>query len=198
MICQQEEFDMATLRVCEATDDGAAGSSISLREWLDGRWAILFSHPEDFIRCELELDRWLDIVGNAFRQARIRPLALSRRAGAIDQGWVSQLSGDDCSVSLHERMNGQSLLDFHSCRLRACLGRIEQRFAMIIDPAPCQRRTLLYGAAEEPPSPLDLVRLACRLRSAEAHESHSGAERSMSSHGMTRRRSQGVYAFAGV
>ena len=196
MICQKEGFDMATLRVYESAHDGSAGSSVSLREWLDGRWAILFSHPDDFIRCGLELDRWLDIVGNAFRQARILPLALSRRTSPIDQGWVSQLSGDDCCVSLHQRMNGHSLLDFHSCRLRACLDRLDQRFAMIIDPAPRQQRTLLYGAAEEPPSPLDLLRLACGLRSAEAHHSYSGAERSMSQRVVTRRRSAGVYALA--
>ena len=196
MICQKEGFDMATLRVCESARDGSAGSSVSLREWLDGRWAILFSHPDDFIRCGLELDRWLDIVGNAFRQARILPLALSRRTCPIDQGWVSQLSGDDCCVSLHQRMNGQSLLDFHSCRLRACIERLDQRFAMIIDPAPCQQRTLLYGAAEEPPSPLDLLRLACRLRSAEAHHSHFGGERSPSQRVVTHRRSAGVYALA--
>jgi alkyl hydroperoxide reductase subunit AhpC len=191
MIRQEEGFHMATLRVCELTDDGSAGASISLREWLDGRWAILFSHPDDFIHCELELDRWLDIVGNAFRHARIRPLALSRSTCPIDQGWVSQLSGDDCSVSLHERMNGRTLLDFHSYRLRACLEGIDQRFAMIIDPAPRQRRTLIYGAAEKPASPLDLLRLACRIRSAEAHASQCGAERIGSPYVMTQRRSRG-------
>ena len=189
---------MATLQVRELANNGSAGSSVSLRKWLDGHWAILFSHPEDFIYCELELDRWLDIVGNAFRRAHILPLALSRSTSPIDKGWVSQLSGDDRSVSLHEGMTGRALLDFHSYRLGACLERIDQRFAMIIDPSPCQRRTLLYGGAEEPASPLDLVRLACRLRSAEAHSPQSGTggpERIMSPHVRSHRRSRGSCAF---
>lgn len=196
MICRQEGFDMATLQVRELADGGSVGSSVSLREWLDGRWGILFSHPDDFIHCELELERWLEIVGNAFRHARIRPLALSRRTCPIDRGWVSQLSGDDCSVSLHERMNGGASLDFHSYRLRACLEGIDQRFAMIIDPSPSQRRTLLYGGAGKPASPLDLIGLACRLRNPETHASQSAAEPSASPHVTSQRRSQRVCVLA--
>lgn len=187
---------MATLRMCDAETDGATRPSVTLRKWLEGRWTILLSHPDDCVRCELELDRWLAIVAKAFRQARIVPLALSRRRCPIDRGWVSQVSGDDSVVSLFERINGWSLLDDQSCRLRSCLERVDQRFAMIVDSELCPRWTLLYGAADPSPSPLDLVRLACRLRSAETQIAQRAPDRAQNAPSMSARRGQAGYAWA--
>lgn len=194
---------MATLKVSEVAEGSCTGSRVSLREWLDGRWAILFSHPDDFVQCELELDRWLGIVGSAFTQARICPLALPRRNCPVDQGWVSQLSGGASVVALHERAEGPFSLDFHTRRLQAEVERLEQRFAMIIDPMLRRRRTVTYGAAEQLPSPLDLIRITCRLRNEAAHDSrvdHESAalahERAASPSLSLRYRSYGAYAFA--
>lgn len=79
---------MATLKIFEVADPNCGGSNISLREWLDGRWAVLFSHPDDFVQCDLEFDRWLGLVDEAFARARIRPLALPRASYRIDHGWI--------------------------------------------------------------------------------------------------------------
>lgn len=155
---------MATLNISETAADAHPDSHVPLRRWLDGRWAILLSHADDFVKCELEIDRWLGIVGDAFARARIRPLALSRQSCPIDQGWVSQLSGGPCVVSLHERSDGRSRLDLRARQLRDEIAGTRQRFAMIIDSTLRGRTLRVYGAAEPPPSPLDLVRLACRLR----------------------------------
>lgn len=158
---------MATLRVCEPAEAASVGpgacSGTSLRAWLGGNGTLLFSHPDDFVRgCDLEIDRWLHITGDAFRQANIRPLALSRQSCPIDRGWVSQLSGDDRVISLFEAIRGRPLLDLDSCRLRTRLECIEERFVMMIDAALYVRWLLLYRASQKPPSPLDLVRLADR------------------------------------
>jgi hypothetical protein len=68
--------------------------------------AILFSHPDDFLRCELEVDRWLHLVGDAFRQARIRPLALWRRNQPLDRGWVSQLTDQHTASEIVVALRG--------------------------------------------------------------------------------------------
>lgn len=154
---------MATLKVFEVADPVCGGSNISLRKWLDGRWAILFSHPDDFVRCDLEFDRWLGITGEAFAEARIRPLTLPRSSYPIDRGWISQLTGG-AAVSLHDRLHGRDPIDFHACWLQDAITSVRARFAMIIDETLRPRSTHTYGVAEPPPSPLDFVRLACRLR----------------------------------
>ena len=59
----------------------------ALRRWLHGRWALLFSHPDDFAAYGFESDRWLVHVQEAFAATDIRPLAL---AGRHETGWVTR------------------------------------------------------------------------------------------------------------
>jgi alkyl hydroperoxide reductase subunit AhpC len=73
----------------------AAGTqTVSLRAWLREGWAVLFSHPNDFVRCELEMDRWLDVIQRAFAGKRMRPLALASGAAGVVGGWIAEVSGD--------------------------------------------------------------------------------------------------------
>lgn len=162
---------MATLKIFEVADPDFGGSNISLRDWLDGRWAVLFSHPDDFVQCDLEYDRWLALVGEAFAQERIRPIALPRPSYGIDRGWIAQLTGAG-PVSLHDRLHDRDPIDFHARRLQGAISGMRTRFAMIIDGMLRPRRTYTYGVVESPPSPFDFVRLACRLRDEQEHERH--------------------------
>lgn len=157
---------MTTLHVSCGMDGALGGLAVPLRHWLDGRWAILLSHPDDFVECDFELDRWLSVVGDALSAARLRLLALARRGQPVEHGWVSRLAGDPCIVSLHEHGGGSRVADLRAHRLEAAIARVPRRFAMIIDATLRLRFTWTYAAAEPPPSPLVLARLAVRLRHA--------------------------------
>ena len=61
--------------VCPTHQPGAGFPS--LRAWMRDCWAILFSHPDDFVSYDLEMDRWLVIARRAFADRRIQPLALA-------------------------------------------------------------------------------------------------------------------------
>jgi hypothetical protein len=73
--------------------------AVALRRWLHGRWALLFSHPDDFAAYGFESDRWLVHVEEAFAATDIRPLAL---AGRHETGWVNAVGGCTTSMGLDE------------------------------------------------------------------------------------------------
>ncbi|HEX3844981.1 MAG TPA: hypothetical protein VHV80_11500 [Steroidobacteraceae bacterium] len=159
---------MTTLVFPEYRPDGSAGSATpSLREWLGARWAILFSHPGDFDREQLERDRWLSVVSRSFREHGVRPLALARcgyNAPAASLGWLAELS-DDCSALLSTAAPvGGALLDFRVSALRAQIARGGARFTMIIDSDLRCRRMTRYRVPVDLPSPIELVGWAVALR----------------------------------
>jgi hypothetical protein len=154
-----------------ATSSERATDCPSLRAWLGKDWAILFSHPGDFVRCDLEMDRWLAVVQRAFTGCRIRPLALASAAPDDQGGWVAKVSGDFRTVLLEvaSRANVRAFdLRAHALHhdIRA-LGA--QRFVMIIDEALRSRRTFIYHGLVDVPSPLEFLGWADAVRA--RHES---------------------------
>jgi hypothetical protein len=113
----------------------AALGKFALSRWLHGRWALLFSHADDFAAYGFESDRWLVHVQEAFAAADIRPLALADRHEA---GWVTEVGG--CTTTLH--------FD------------VQSRFVMTLDGALRVRRTFLYTQDDRLPSPMDLAAIA--------------------------------------
>jgi hypothetical protein len=150
----------------------AAAETVSLRAWLREGWGVLFSHPDDFVRCELEMDRWLAVIQRAFAGQRMRPLALARRAAGVVGGWIAEVSGDWRHVLLSEPppRAGRSF-DPRSCALRAQLESLgQQRFVMVVDDGLCNRRTFSYGTLAEVPSPLEFLGWADAVRSRHPHQ----------------------------
>ncbi len=141
------------------------GTSLSLSEWLQDDWAILFSHPDDFIPSELELDRWVALARPAFAGACVRPLALARPRRPLDCGWITQLTGDARTVLLRDGSGGYfDAPDDLARRLRDAIAQMDQRFVMLIDGSLKRRKTYAYQTLEHLPSPLDFVRWASTLR----------------------------------
>jgi hypothetical protein len=155
------------------TSTGASdtpGEHPGLRAWLRNDWAILFSHPYDFVRCDLEMDRWLAVVQRAFAGCRIRPLALASPTLEPQDGWVSQVSGDPRTVLLEGPALGSAGaadLQAHALHHDICsLGG--RRYVMIIDGALCPRRTFTYKGLADVPSPLEFLGWADAARARHA------------------------------
>jgi hypothetical protein len=115
--------------------------AVAVRRWLHGRWALLFSHPDDFACYGFESDRWLVHVQEAFVASDIRPLALDGRGEA---GWVTEVGG--CTTTL--------AFDFGA----------DARFVMTLDGSLRLRRTFIYTQRDRLPSPMDLATLARGVR----------------------------------
>lgn len=114
-----------------------------LKRWLRGRWALVFSHPDDFANYGFEADRWIDQVKQAFDAASIAALAISTRAPGDHAGWITAVGG--CFISSRT---------FDSI---VYLCRPERRFVMVLDDALQLRRTFLYSGADRVPSPIGLA-----------------------------------------
>ena len=152
---------------------GPAGmTSLSLRAWLRDGWAILFSHPDDFVSYDLEMDRWLVIARRAFAERRIQPIALASPTLDPEHCWVTQVSGDNRAVLLEDPAQqfgwpvGRP--DLQTPVLREAINRPGQRFAMIIDDRLHIQKMFTYNALSNLPSPLELLGWADALRARQA------------------------------
>ena len=121
-----------------------------LRDWLQGDWALLFSHPIDFQYHGLETDRWLSILREEFCAREVRPLACTRDLTEIDAGWASELVEDRSLV----RLGGA---DVAARNLRQDVMNLPSRFVVIVDETLQRRGVLKYSAGRSTISPLDLL-----------------------------------------
>jgi alkyl hydroperoxide reductase subunit AhpC len=140
-------------------------TSPSLRAWLAGDWAIIFSHPDDFVRYDLEIDRWLVVTQRAFAARGIRPIALHSPALDPAGSWVAQVIGDSRTVLLEDPTQQHfGPVDLATPVLRAALEQAGQRFVMIIDSELRQQKMFSYATLSGLPSPLEFLGWAEALR----------------------------------
>jgi hypothetical protein len=163
---------MATLILGDPASQESDGThGVPLRAWLKEEWLILFSHPGDFVRCELELDRWLAVIQRSFAGSRVKPLELlPAHAGVAEGSWITQVSGDARHVRLAEVLSGSSnARDLRLYALREEIAALDRRrFVMILDDSLRIRRTYAYSALTEVPSPLEFLGWAAAARAKSA------------------------------
>ncbi len=139
----------------------------ALRSWLAERWAILFSHPDDFAQEQMEMDRWVSVLSRSFRERGVVPVALGSADREPDHGWLDLLAAMDhgcAAVLAFEPPQPGALADLATRAFCAQIARCGPRFAMIVDSNLRCRRALSYRAPSELPSPLDLIGWAVALR----------------------------------
>jgi hypothetical protein len=139
----------------------------SVRKWLHGQWALLFSHADDFASYGFEADRWLMLVRDVCGAADVRPLALACNSSHC-ANWVTAVGGRLAALSMDETRRYPRLRDANEQLLSEAIEQAGSRFVMILDDALRLRRTFAYGARDRLPSPIDLVAMARRLRSDDA------------------------------
>lgn len=155
---------MATLHTAGTAQQSL--TSPSLRTWLRGGWAILFSHPDDFVRYDLEMDRWLVVTRRSFAERGIRPIALATPTHDPQRSWVTQVSGDSGAVLLEDPTQQHfGPVDLQTPVLREEIEQSGGRFVMIIDDELRLRKMFSYATLSDLPSPLDFLGWAEALRS---------------------------------
>lgn len=114
-----------------------------LRKWLRGRWALVFSHPDDFANYGFEADRWIDQVKAALAADSIAAVAVSTRSPGDHAGWIPAVGG--CFIS--QRTFDSIVSDCSSGR----------RFVVVLDDSLQLQRTFLYSGTDRLPSPIGLA-----------------------------------------
>jgi alkyl hydroperoxide reductase subunit AhpC len=159
MLVTHNGFDSAQRRL----------ASPSLRTWLREGWAVLFSHPDDFVRNDLEMDRWLVVTKRAFAQRGIRPIALASPKLDVERSWVTQVSEDSRTVLLEDpAQQNFGPVDLQAPALREEIEQSGRRFVMIIDSALRKQKMFTYADLTNLPSPLEFLGWADALRAKQA------------------------------
>lgn len=130
----------------------SAPASVLLRRWLSGRWALLFSHPEDFAHHGFEADRWLMCLRDAFENLELKAVAVG---DGDDGSWISKIGGRFIAKNDAD--------DFMPSQWSA-----RERFVTIFDGSVRARRTLLYWGGSQAPSAIELAQTAAHLRAQSA------------------------------
>lgn len=135
----------------------------SLHPWLNGQWALLLSHPEDFYWSGLESDRWLVLLENALVAAKLKPLTFASER-FDDYGWFASIGG--AQIVLHSVTDMPSLkrIDPRVRRFTRTIPRESNRFAMILDALAYPRWECTYSLPKRAIPIFDLIAIAENLR----------------------------------
>jgi hypothetical protein len=150
-----------------ASMERRSAATCSLRAWLNDDWALLFSHSDDFAQHDVEADRWLVLLHDAFAAAGVRPIALGSSSSAGASGWLTQVNAHSARVSLAEHPLPQ-VADLQLRTLREAIERSSSPFVMMIDEDLRLRRTFEYSAHNRRPSLFDFIATAAKVRSGPA------------------------------
>lgn len=134
-----------------------------LRHWLQGRWALLFSHPGDFASYGFEADRWLVQVKEACCAAQVALLELARVRDGLHT-WVADAGGTALKVRWSDVHRLSGAVRASERRLVSTVLAATTRFVLVLDESVAPRRTYAYLENACVPSPIEMACMVQRLR----------------------------------
>jgi len=125
---------------------------------LCGRWALVFSHADDFLDMGLEADRWLVQMKSAFTAAFVRPIALSTSPAT----WIAQVGGATANIEAAALFPNAAGPD---ATAREAVNQ-SGRFVSVMNAHMQPKRTFTYRGSTSLPSPLELLGMANAMQQA--------------------------------
>jgi alkyl hydroperoxide reductase subunit AhpC len=122
---------------------------IKFHDWIDGKWAVLFSHPKDFTPvCTTELGAVSKLKAE-FEKRKAKPIAVSVDDVGSHKGWIG-----DIEETQHAKMNFPILADpdrkvsnLYDMIHPAANDTLTVRSVFFIDPNKKVRATITYPAS---------------------------------------------------
>lgn len=136
---------MATLIFTDQTDvtTFATDSRVSLREWLAGKWAVLFSHPEDFAPHPSTPSGFITMLADDFAACRVRPVTLGNNARTTPS-WLDYAGADNTKIVVAVGDSDGRVVDLGEHTLARKIARLATPFVMVIDANARCRSTITY------------------------------------------------------
>jgi alkyl hydroperoxide reductase subunit AhpC len=133
---------MATLVIDDPTISAAASASTaSVRSWLNGSWALLFSDPEHFAPNSSTPKGYLTCLASVLAENGIKLLELHSASSAAS--WVDESDPQRRTIVL-AAMQGENVLDLHAHTLLRKIQETARPFVMVLDQHSQCRTTLNY------------------------------------------------------
>ena len=128
---------MATLAIDQPCN---AASNIALRHWLNGSWAVLFSHPEHFAPNASTPKGYLTCLASILAENGIKLIELQSQARG--GSWIDESDPERRLVSL--ATSSADVLDLHAHTLIKKIQGATRPFVMVLDQLSRCRTTLNY------------------------------------------------------
>jgi alkyl hydroperoxide reductase subunit AhpC len=137
---------MATLTLSSTTDAASSSSTKArLRDWLDGKWAVLFSNPEDFAPHPTTPEGFITLLADDFAACGVKPITLGKGDGTTNS-WLDFAGADTTNVVLDGDPEPAAIVDLAQRTLAKTIRRLTSRFVIVLDEKARCRTTINYDA----------------------------------------------------
>ena len=137
---------MATLTLAGTTEvTHSSTGRVRLRDWLGGKWAVLFSNPEDFAPRPSTPAGFITLLADDFAACDVKPISLGR-GHESPPSWLDYAGSDSARVVLDRDEEAGHIVDLAERTLAVKIGRLTAPFVIVIDANARCRTTISYDS----------------------------------------------------